>query len=342
MARVGLVFNGPPYSAETMIRTAVSAEAAGFESVWQAEDPFGPDAISLLAAYAQATSSIRLGTALINIHTRHPAIIAATFANLDQQSRGRMVLGIGTGLSWLQYVGLTAADIHPLADMTRAIDLMRDIWSRDDPLFDDKPAYFWGRRSSLINAFNWPWGGFAMERQRIPIYVGARGPRMIELTAKMADGLIVEHSVPIEIVHEWVARFERAVHGAGRTRSEVETIGLVMLSVSADGAPDPSLFRYLAGLLARSNVAEDATRLALDPALLERIKRLWKDGEEERAAKLVDRATLARFGAYGSVEECVERLAAYRTAGLDLPLIFPQACDLALVLAVGRRFADLA
>jgi 5,10-methylenetetrahydromethanopterin reductase len=342
VARVGLVFNGPPYSAETMIATTARAEATGFDSVWQAEDPFGPDAISLLGAYAQATSTVRLGTALINIHTRHPAIIAATFANLDQQSRGRMVLGIGTGLSWLQYMGLTATDVHPVADMTRAIDLMRDIWSRDDPLFDGKPAYFWGRRSSLLNAFNWPWGGFAIERPRIPIYVGARGPRMIELTAKVADGLIVEHSLPTQIVQQWVARYERALLGVGRARSDVETVGLVMLSVSADGTPDPSLFRYLAGLLARSNVAEDASRLELEPTLLERIKRLWTEGQEERAARLIDPATLARFGAYGNVEQCVQRLAEYRSAGLDVPLIFPQACDLQLVLDVGRRYAELA
>lgn len=321
-----------------MVTTAGRAELAGFESMWQAEDPIGPDAISLLGAYARVTSSIRLGTALININTRHPALIAATFANLDQLSGGRMVLGVGMGMSWLQYMGLTPADVHPLSDMTRAITLMRDLWSRDDPLFHGRPAHYWGRRSSLINAFNWPWGGFAVERPRIPIYVGARGPRMIELTGALADGLIVEHSIPTESVREWVTTFERAVVAAGRSRLDVETVGLVMLSVSRDGVLDPSLFRYLAGLLSRGT-AESAVRFGLDPELVARIKAHWDDGREDDAGSLIDAPTLMRFGAYGDVDRCVERLRDFRAAGLDLPLIFPQACDLDLALEVGKRFA---
>src|SRR5437879_5025750 len=114
MARIGLAFNGPPYHATTMIEAVKQAERVGFDSAWQAEDVYGPDAISLLACYAYATERLRLGTCLIGVNTRDPCIVANSFATLDQISRGRMIIGLGAALTWLPLIGKKPEDVKSL------------------------------------------------------------------------------------------------------------------------------------------------------------------------------------------------------------------------------------
>jgi len=339
MIPIGLVFNGPPYQTRDMVSAVKMAEVAGFHSAWHAEDVYGPDAITMLASYAQVTERLKLGTALINPNTRYPALIANTFATLDQVSRGRIILGLGAGLTWLPLVGKVAKDVKSLTLMRDTIRLLRSVWAGEDLQINGQDIYWYGCRVSLPRAFNWPWGGFKIERDRIPIYVGAKGPKMIEMAGALADGLIVEHSVPLHGIRTWVDSFLSAADSAGRVLESLEVAGLILFSPSENGRPDSTLYSFVAGLRIVSLKPSEIDELGFDPALVERIRGLWQEGRKEEAGKLVTREMLDCFGVFGTPDECVSKLKLYRRAGITIPLIMPEACDIRLAVETGAAFA---
>ncbi len=322
-----------------MINAVKMAEAAGFHSVWQAEDVYGPDAVTMLACYAQATENVRLGTALINPNTRCPALIANTFATLDQLSGGRMILGLGAGLTWLPLVGKSSKDVKSLTLMRETISLVRSVLAGDDLVVNGQPIYWFGNRVSLPRAFNWPWDGFKIERSQIPVYVGARGPKMIQMAGAQADGLIVEHTVSLSGIKDWTQSFFDAVKAAGRDPKELEVVGLVIVSPSEDGKPNPTLYSFIAGLRIIFLEPKQIAQLDFDPQRVERIRVLWQSGEREAAGRLVTREMLDVFGAFGTPDECVKKLKQYSNAGITIPLIMPEACNLELAIEVGRAYA---
>src|SRR2546427_10642541 len=94
MARLAALANGVRTLDESVLR-AKEAERLGYESVWVTQLPDARDAAVLLAAYAEATQSVRLGTGVLPIYTRHPSAMAQMAASLDELSAGRFILGIG-------------------------------------------------------------------------------------------------------------------------------------------------------------------------------------------------------------------------------------------------------
>ena len=338
MARVGIAFNGPPYSVREMVNAVKMCEAAGFESAWQAEDVYGPDAIVPLACYAQATERIRLGTCLVNPNTRAATLLASTFATLDQLSAGRMVLGLGAGLTWLPMIGKSAAEVKSLTLMRETVATVRSLLRGDDVVINGRPAGIFDRPASLPKAFNWPFGGFDYPRNRIPVYIGARGPRMIRLAGEVADGLICEHSITVPGIKTWTQAFRDAAVAAGRDPGTLESVGLVLFSPSENGRPAKALKTFLARKIG-ALPAEQVAQLGFDPALVRRISELWKEEKPEEAGRLVSKEMLSAFGAVGTPDECIARLKAYRDAGLTVPLLFPEACELRLAIEVGAAYA---
>jgi 5,10-methylenetetrahydromethanopterin reductase len=338
MARVGIAFNGPPYSIRDMVDAVRMCEAAGFESAWQAEDVYGPDAIVPLACYARVTERIRLGTCVINPNTRAATLLANTFATLDQLSGGRMVLGLGAGLTWLPMIGKSPAEVKSLTLMRETITQVRCLLQGEDVVVNGRPAIVFDRRISLPEAFGWPFGGFNYPRTRIPIYVGARGPRMVRLAGELADGLICEHSVPVPGIQAWTQAFRVAAAAAGRDPGTLESVGLVLFSPSENGRPAQALKTFLArkvGLLP----AEQVVQLGFDPELVARIQELWQDERPQEAGRIITKDMLSVFGAVGTPDECIAKLRAYHGAGLTVPLLFPEACDLRLAIEVGAAYA---
>src|SRR3712207_9474888 len=94
--RTGFIFAGAP-SIPEMVALAQRAEKAGFESVWIAETRMTRDAFVPMAAMAQATETIRVGSGIVNVYTRGPVVLAITFRGLAELAPGRIVLGLAAG-----------------------------------------------------------------------------------------------------------------------------------------------------------------------------------------------------------------------------------------------------
>ena len=181
--KIGICFTGGPYTVEQSIEYVCLAEQAGFDSAWGCDDIGGRDPFIPLTGWALATERIGLGVGVTNPYTRHPVSIAATIATLDEVSHGRAILGLGTGASWRSLIA--PLWVKRVGYMRESIRVIRDLWARDEAFYRDTPVSL---RDSL---WVWPDGPLATFRSDIPVYVGAGGPQMRRLTAKIADGLLL-------------------------------------------------------------------------------------------------------------------------------------------------------
>src|SRR5258708_4827369 len=169
------------------VALAQEAERLGFDSIWTAE-AYGSDAITPLTWVGALTSKIKLGTAILQMPARTPAMTAMTAATLDLLSGGRVLLGLG--LSGPQVVEGWHGQPYgkPLTRTREYIEIVRRIWARETPLDFQGEAYQipikggtgLGKPLKLI---------IHPLRARIPIYLAAIGPKNIELAGDLADGL---------------------------------------------------------------------------------------------------------------------------------------------------------
>lgn len=149
----------------------VAAEALGLDEVWIADEGVSRDPVTVLASVADRTSRIRLAVGITSPLLRHPGVIAATVATLDELSGGRAVLGLGVGgHRSLEPFGL--ATDRPVGVMKEAITIARAVFAVERSEHYEPPAHAFGPRS-------------------VPIWVGTRGPQMSRLAVREADGILV-------------------------------------------------------------------------------------------------------------------------------------------------------
>jgi len=165
--------------------TVLAAEAAGFDSVWTAE-AYGSDAFTPLTWYAARTSRIKLGTGLVQLSARTPAATAMTAATLDALSGGRLTLGLGVSGPQVVEGWYGVPFPKPLARTREYVDIVRKVWRREVVSNDGEhyPLPYPGgtKLGKPIKLTLHP------TRDRIPIMLGAEGPKNVELATQIADG----------------------------------------------------------------------------------------------------------------------------------------------------------
>jgi 5,10-methylenetetrahydromethanopterin reductase len=271
------------------VALARAAETAGFDQFWVSNDLFLRSVPVILAAVAQVTERIEIGTCVVNPYTMHPAEIAMLAATLDELSGGRFNLGIAAGgaelLKWVNIV-----HERPLAEIRQAIARIR-------ALFDGTPAEEWTAEAYLR---------FPVAR-RVPIYLGAMGPRMLRLAGAVADGVLPLLFPPehFATVHTLVAE---GAASAGRALDAIDLAACIWVSISDDTAAAEAVLRdkiayYGAGLspliLERLGVTKD------EFGPIERAIMTERDPDKARA--LVTEKML-RIGIVGRADNLIARL----------------------------------
>src|SRR5207247_1468071 len=163
------------------------AESLGYDSVWTAE-AYGSDAIVPLAWIGARTSTIKLGTAIMQMPGRTPAMTAMTAATLDAYSGGRLLLGLG--LSGPQVVEGWHGQPYgkPLAKTREYVEIVRSVFAREAPLEHHGPHYDIPYRGPDATGLGKPLKSILHPRHDIPIYLAAIGPKNVALAAEIADG----------------------------------------------------------------------------------------------------------------------------------------------------------
>ncbi|HEY2994588.1 MAG TPA: LLM class flavin-dependent oxidoreductase [Methylomirabilota bacterium] len=314
MDRVGVAFTGG-LTASDIVHCVKLAEDLGYDSAWVAEG-HGGDQFAILAACAVATSRIRLGTSISSVFVRSAPTIAMAAATVDQLSGGRFVLGLGSS----HRVQVEGEHGLPYA---RPIDRLRDTVEVVRRLLRDGAVSFRGEVIEIPKFDLW----FRPLRPSVPIYLSGLFQPMLEVCGELAEGVILTWSTP-EFARGAADHVATGARRAGRDPGQVEMTTLLGCAVSADvdearGRLKPGVALY-AGYFPRYN------RLLAESGFAEAvaaIKTAWDRGDREGAVRLVPDALIDAVALAGPPARCRERLAAYRAAGVGLPIITPRVRD---------------
>jgi 5,10-methylenetetrahydromethanopterin reductase len=314
MARVtaplGLGFLGFP-DLRAMVAAGQDAEAAGFESAWVAETRVTRDAVSGITALLLGTQRLRVGSAAINVFTRGAGLTAVTWATLAEAAPGRVVLGIGPGSPTpLAQQGYEFKD--GVGRLREYVEAVRAAWSAAPPI--DYHGRF-VRLEKLMPELQ--------PDPPPPIYLGVTGPRALDCAGAIADGVILNAFMPPAYVVRARARLDAAAggHFEGQIGGAI-VVALADSIAEAAARVRPILATYLVYF---PNLARET---GIDPDFLERIRaRAMEHGLDSTFVDLPD-ALVQQHALCGPPAVCRERLAAYRQAGLELPVLFPDAHSL--------------
>jgi len=338
MKRIGLAFSGVPLSVPYMVEYAKLAEKKGFESVWIAEDYFLRDAFCPLAAVASATKKVKIGTGVINPYTRHPVLIAESIATLDEISKGRSILALGTGvMSLIQQMGVKTE--KPLQTMRESVELIRRLLAEDETTYQGSVMKV-DRVKLGANPYFDLVGRFKPLRKKIPVYVAAMGPKMLQLAGEVGDGVLFSVGSPVPYVKYAIENLTIGAKKANRAFSEVDVGCYIACAPLKKNQPAGKVYRgFVAFMVAYAS--EDVlkmTNLSSSEAL--RIREvLEKEGMAE-ASKYVSDEMIDAFGAFGSPQKIIDRIEEYVSYGATLPILFPLPPDFRATVETGARYAS--
>ena len=315
------------------VAMAQEAERLGFDSAWTAE-AYGSDAVTPLTWVGALTSKIKLGTGILQMPARTPAMTAMTAVTLDLLSGGRVLLGLG--LSGPQVVEGWHGQPYgkPLGRTREYIEILRRIWAREAPLDFQGEEYHipiqggtgLGKPLKII---------VHPLRKRIPIYLAAIGPKNIELAGELADGWLPIFFAP----QREGAYLEPLTAGlAKRQSSEPFDIAPTVMIVLGDDIQEcrnqikPMLALYIGGMGARGkNFYNDlACRYGYEAAAHE-IQDLYLEGRKLDAIAAVPDALVDEVALCGPKEriaELVEPWKASRATSLICGTSDPKALRL--------------
>jgi F420-dependent oxidoreductase-like protein len=215
-------FISPGRSIQSAIERVKLAESLGYESVWVTHIA-GWESLTVLSAYALATSEIRVGTAVVPIYTRTPATMAQTAASIDELSGGRLTLGLGVSHRPVVEGWHGQTIDRPVHEMREYAAIVRAILSGEAPPAGEK----WHTGFRLF--------GLDLKPQ-LPIYVAALSPAMLRLAGEIADGVLLWLCCPDYIREVVVPEVTKGRERAGRTLEGFDIVPAVPAAVVDDPA----------------------------------------------------------------------------------------------------------
>ena len=319
------------------------AEGLGYDSVWTAE-AYGADAVTPLAFLAARTASIRLGSALMQMPARTPAMTAMTATTLDELSNGRFLLGLG--VSGPQVVeGWHGRPFgRPLQVTREYVEILRAALARDGPVEFEGEHYQLPYRGPDATGLGKPLALISRPRNPdLPIYLAAIGPGNVRLTAEVADGWLPVFYSPDrgpEIFDPLLVEgFARSTDNDKRPGFDVAAT--VFASVDNDlerarRAAKPMISLYVGGMGSRGkNFYNDLACRYGYAESAERIQTAYLAGRKMEAMGAVPDELVDEVSLVGSRSQIADRLEAWKESGVTTLLV--SATDLATI----RTMAEL-
>jgi 5,10-methylenetetrahydromethanopterin reductase len=258
------------------------------------------------ALVAASTRTIRFGSRVINPMTRHPAVAASAAATIEELAPGRTMIGVGTGDSSVDNIGVRPAK-H--AELRAYVKTIRELLQTGESIYNGAPC-----------KLTW-------FRGRIPIYLAASGPKTLQLAGEIADGVVINTGLTSEIVRDSIAQVKIGCERAGRNLDDVDMWWLPLTNVGADYAKAiDEIAMTLAS--AGSHLSRFTTEGKHIPRhLMEKVKMLGArynsaqhDKPDSSNRELIKELGLLdylaeRFAIAGTPQDCIDKLKAASDAG---------------------------
>jgi F420-dependent oxidoreductase-like protein len=307
-------------------------EKAGMDIVWIAE-AYGVDAVSVMGYVAARTSTIQIGSGILPLYSRTPALLAQTAAGVDLLSDGRCILGLGaSGPQVIEGWHGVPYD-KPLGRTREIIEICRQVWRRE-VLTHDGPSYTIPLPPDQGTGLGKPLKMIVHPvRDSIPIYVAALGDKNVEMTATVADGWLPLFFVPEKAKDVWGESLAKGAANRSADLGPLEVCagGLVAIGDDVQGVRDfvrPMVALYVGGMGARGKNFYNALvcRYGYEKEA-ELIQDLYLDGKKQEAAAAVPDELLESMSICGPEGYVKDRLAAYKEAGVTVLNITPVGPD---------------
>jgi len=294
------------------------AESLGYDSTWTAE-AYGSDAVSPAAWILANTTKIKVGTAIMQMVGRTPAMAAMTAMTLHQLSEGRFIVGLGASGPQVVEGWHGVAYGRPVTRTREYIAVMRKIMAREGPVTFDGYHYQLPYKGEDGTGLGKPLKSILQAETDIPIYTAAITPNGIACAAECADGFFPVWMNP-EKSDIFNKSIQKGLDKSGRSRSELDMAPFVTAIMGDDleacRIPVKAMMAlYIGGMGAKSkNFYNDyAVKLGYADAA-EKIQNLYLEGKKNEAMAEVPNELVDEIALIGPKERIKERLSVWKAA----------------------------
>jgi len=326
LGRLAITIPSPFHDAAQCVELARRAEDEwGYDAIWMAETA-GPDSFALAGAMSQATSRIEIGTAIVPVYNRTPAVLAMSAGTLDQLSGGRFILGLGSSSHAIMRDWNGADFRAPLGHVRESVAIIRSALSGEKTNFEGKHFRSKGLRLG------------SLPKQPMRIYLAALREKMLNLAGEIGEGLIINFQ-PLGAMPQIIEAYRAGATAAGRDATNDEVVCRFQVCVTDDKEKARAIVRMAFGgylsapvynkFLAWCGYEDEAKAIAAGFAAKDR-----GAVAEAMHDELVDSIAIL-----GSPDECREQLAAFVAAGVTTPVLAPLAVNAESAEKVFETFA---
>lgn len=297
----------PTEPLQKMIQLAKVSEESGFSHIWVGDSHLiWREAYVNMTAMMLNTTKVKFGTGVTNPLTRHPSVLASAYATLEEYAPGRMIVGIGLGDSSVETMGLKPST---LANFEKSLEQMRE-------LFAGKEAQLPSGKIHLLHPC----------KRKVPIYIAASGPKMLELSGRIADGIIILVGVADDYISHAREKIAAGAQAAGRKLADISLVLWVPCAVSESAPAKDAVKAHVARVVAHP------LPYILDPneqKVLEEIRKTYDYyhhmDQQANHAEVIPDWLVDKFAIAGTVDQCRAQIERIKKSGIQQIAIIPYA-----------------
>jgi 5,10-methylenetetrahydromethanopterin reductase len=288
-----------------MVQLAKVTEELGYSHIWVGDSHLiWREAYVNMAAMALNTIRVKLGTGVTNPLTRHPSVVASAYATLEEYALGRTIVGIGLGDSSVETMGMKPAK---LSYFEKTMAQMRQ-------LLDGQEVQLETGKIHLLHPC----------KNKVPIYVAASGPKMLELSGRIADGIIVLVGVADEYIAHAKEKIAAGAKAAGRKVEDLNLVLWVPCAVSDTAPAKDAVKAHVARVVAHPlPYVLDTT----EQLVLEEIRKTYDYyhhmDQQANHAEVIPDWLVDKFAIAGTVAECRAQIERIKKSGIQQIAIIP-------------------
>ena len=288
-----------------MVQLAKVTEELGYSHIWVGDSHLiWREAYVNMAAMALNTARVKLGTGVTNPLTRHPSVVASAYATLEEYAPGRTIVGIGLGDSSVETMGMKPAK---LSYFEKTMAQMRQLLNGQEVQLETGKIH-------LLHPC----------KAKVPIYIAASGPKMLELSGRIADGIIVLVGVADDYIAHARERISAGAKAAGRKVEDINLVLWVPCAVSDIAPAKDAVKAHVARVVAHP------LPYVLDPTeqkVLAEIRKTYDYyhhmDQQANHAEVIPDWLVDKFAIAGTVAECRAQIERIKKSGIQQIAIIP-------------------
>jgi len=286
-----------------IIYYAIQAERGGFSNLWITDHFNNRNVYVTLTAAAIYTNRITFGPGVTNPYLVNPVFTAQAIATLNEMAPGRVVLGIGAGdKTTLESVGVEMQ--KPLKAVEEAIDIFRKITSGENVVYNGEVFKTAGAKFLF------------KPRGRIPVYIGAQGPKMLEFAGKFGDGVLINACHPKDVEYA-VSCVKEGVKASGKKLNEIDVAAYTSFSVHEDLKKATKAAIPVVSFIVAGSPSVLLERHGIDLKKAEEIREALKANDWGRAFVGVTPEMIEAFSVCGTPDTCAQRIEQLLKSGIS-------------------------